>query len=105
MKFLVKVTLPVDKGNAAMRDGSMSEKLQRIVSEMNPEAIYFVTENGQRTQYLVVNVDDAKQMPSIAEPWWLLFSADVTISPVFTLQDMEAMGPALEDAAKKWGQG
>ncbi len=105
MKFLVKVTLPVEKGNAAMRDGSIGEKLQRIVSEINPEAVYFTAENGQRTQYLVVNVDDAKQLPSISEPWWLLFNADVSISPVFTLQDMEAMGPALEGVAKKWGQG
>lgn len=63
----------------------------------------FVTENGRRTQYLVVNADDTKQIPSIAEPWWLMFNADVSISPVFTLQDMQSMGPVLEDLAKKFG--
>ncbi len=105
MKFLVKVTLPVEKGNAAIRDGSIGEKVQRIVGETKPEAVYFTVENGQRTQYVIVDIDDVKKMPSIAEPWWLLFNADVSISPVFTLQDMEAIGPSLEDIAKKWGQG
>ncbi len=105
MKFLVKVTLPTENASAAMRDGSIMEKMQRIFNETKPEAAYFATENGRRTQYIVVNVDDAKPLPSIAEPWWLLFNADVDILPVFTLQDMESMGPVLEGLVKKFGHG
>jgi hypothetical protein len=75
------------------------------LAEIKPEAAYFVAENGGRTQYLVVNADDATSLPSLAEPWWLLFKADVSVLPAFTLQDMESLGPAIEDIGKKFGRG
>ncbi len=103
MKFLVKVTLPTEKASEAIRDGSMMEKMQRIFNEMKPEAAYFTAENGGRTQYIVVNADDAMPLQSISEPWWLLFNADVSILPAFTLQDMDSLGPALEELVKKFG--
>ncbi len=103
MKFLAKITLGSEEANAAIRDGSMMEKTQRILGESKPEAVYFTTENGRRTQYLVLNIDDPQQMQAVVEPWWLLFNADISVLPIFTLQDMEAMGPALKDVVKKWG--
>ena len=104
MKYLVKVTLDTETANATIRDGSMMEKTQRILGEIKPEAAYFVAENGGRTEYLVVNADDATSLQTLAEPWWLLFNADVSIFPAFTLQDMESLGPIIEDIGKKFGR-
>ncbi len=103
MKFMVKVTLPIDEGNAAILDGSIMEKMQKIVEDAQPEAVYFTAEDGQRTQYLIVNVEDAMQMPKIAEPWWLSFSADVDVKSIFTLEDMEKLGPALGEIVQRYG--
>ena len=103
MKFLAKITLGSEEANTAIRDGSMMEKTQRILGESKPEAVYFATENGRRTEYLVLNIDDPQQMQAVVEPWWLLFNADISLLPIFTLQNMEAMGPALKDIVKKWG--
>jgi len=103
MKFLAKITLASEEANTAIRDGSMMEKTQRILGESKPEAVYFATENGRRTEYLVLNIDNPQQMQAVVEPWWLLFNADISLLPIFTLQDMEAMGPALKDIVKKWG--
>ena len=103
MKFLAKITLGSEEANTAIRDGSMMEKTQRILGESKPEAVYFATENGRRTEYLVLNIDDPQQMQAVVEPWWLLFNADISLLPIFTLQDLEAMGPAIKDIAKKWG--
>ncbi len=105
MKCLLRVTLPSETGSAAIRDGSMMEKMQRIFNEMKPEAAYFTAENGGRTQYIVVNADDAMPLQSISEPWWLLFNAEVSILPAVTLQDMDSLGPALEELVKKFGTG
>ncbi len=104
MKYLVKVTLDTETANAAIRDGSLMEKTQRILAEIKPEAAYFVAENGGRTQYLVVNADAATSLQSLAEPWWLLFKADVSVLPAFTVQDMESLGPVIEDISKKFGR-
>ncbi len=105
MKYLVKVTLDTETANAAIRDGSLMEKVQRILGEIKPEAAYFVAENGGRTQYLVVNADDTTSLPALVEPWWLLFKADVSVLPAFTLQDMESLGPVIEDIGEKFGRG
>ncbi len=102
MRFIVKVTLPVEQGNAALLDGSMMGKLQAILDDVKPEAVYFSIEDGQRTLYVITDIRDVAQIPSAAEPWWLTFKADVSVSPAFTLGDMDAIGPALEDVVKKW---
>jgi len=78
MKFLAKITLGSEEANTAIRDGSMMEKTQRILGESKPEAVYFATENGRRTEYLVLNIDDPQQMQAAVEPWWLLFNADIS---------------------------
>ena len=104
MKFLLKITLSGEKATAAIRDGSMMEKMQRIFEEIKPEAAYFTTENGCRTQYLVINMDSPMDLPAVGEPWWLTFDADVSIMPAFTLQEIESLGPALEGIVKKFGQ-
>ena len=104
MKFLAKMTIGSEEANAAIWDVSMMEKMQRILDEIMPEAVYFAAENGRRTQYMVVNMDSPQQLQAVVEPWWLLFNADIiSVLPIFTLQDMEAMGPALKDIVKKMG--
>ena len=105
MKYLLKVTLDTETASTAIRDGSIMEKMQRILGELKPEAAYFVSENGGRTCYFVVNADDVTSLQILSEPWWLLFKADVSILPAFTLQDMESLGPVLENIVKKFGRG
>ena len=55
-------------------------------------------------RYLVVNMDDASQIPAMAEPLFLGMGATVQIHPVMTPEDLQKKaGPALEQAARKYG--
>jgi hypothetical protein len=38
MRMMLKFTLPVEKGNAAFRDGSLARVLESIMTKLNPEA-------------------------------------------------------------------
>lgn len=67
MRFLVKVSIPVEAGHAAAKNGFQA--IQRILEEQKPEAAYFVAENGKRTGLLVVHREDASEIPALAEPW------------------------------------
>ena len=49
---------------------------------------------------LVVNVEDASQIPAYAEPWFLTFDADVKFRPVMTVEDLGRAN--LEALGKKW---
>lgn len=103
MRFLVKVSIPTEKGNATIKDGSLPKTIQSILEEQKPEAVYFAEENGQRTAFIFVDIQDPSQLPGIAEPWWLAFNASVEFHPAMTGDDLTKAGPAIESAASKYG--
>jgi hypothetical protein len=101
MRLVMIVTLPHEPFNAAVRDGSVSEKMGRIVDGLKPEALYFGERHGKRTAFVVVDIADASQIPSIAEPWFLTFGAEVELHPVMVPEDLMKAG--LEGLGKIWG--
>ncbi len=101
MRFLIKISWPVEAGNAAARDGFKA--VPSILEELKPEAAYFYEENGKRTTLLVVDLQDASQIPAIAEPWFIGFNAAVEFHPAMVAKDLEKAGPAIEKAVKKYG--
>jgi hypothetical protein len=103
MRILLKVSIPVEIGNAKIKDGSLAKTMQSILEEQKPEAAYFVEDNGTRTGFIVVNIDDASQIPAIAEPWFLAFNAGVELRPAMVAEDLMKAGPAIEQAVKKYG--
>lgn len=103
MRVLMKISLPVDTANMAAVDGSMTRTVKEIVDETKPEAAYFMEENGKRTAFLVVNLADPSQIPALAEPWFLAFSASVEIHPAMNADDLAKATSGIERAVKKYG--
>lgn len=102
MRFLFKVSIPVDAGNAsAKKDGFKA--IQSILEQQKPEAAYFVAENGKRTGFLIINMKDASDIPAIAEPWFLALNAAVEVTPAMIPEDLQKAGPAIAQAAKIYG--
>ena len=48
MRFLMHISLPAEKFNEALRDGSAGKKMTRILEEAKPEAAYFTSKDGKR---------------------------------------------------------
>jgi Domain of unknown function (DUF3303) len=103
MRFLLKVNIPVETGNAAAKAGKLGETIQSILEDLKPEAAYFTDENGQRTALLFLDMQDASQIPAIAEPWLQAFNARIELHPVMVLGDLAKAGSAIEKAVKKYG--
>jgi hypothetical protein len=103
MRFLVKVNIPVEAGNEAAKAGKLSTTIQSILADLKPEAAYFTDDNGQRTGFLFLEMQDASQIPAIAEPWFLAFNASIEIHPVMVPDDLARAGSAIEAAVKKYG--
>jgi hypothetical protein len=49
-------------------------------------------------------MEDASQIPAIAEPWFLAVNASVEFQPVMVMEDLLKAGPSIEKAVKKFGK-
>ncbi|MGH7875546.1 MAG: DUF3303 family protein [Candidatus Binatia bacterium] len=102
MRFLLKVNIPVESGNAAAKTGKLGATIQSILADLKPEAVYFTDDNGLRTGFIFLDMQDAAQIPAVAEPWFLAFNARVEIHPVMIPDDLAKAGGAIENAVKKY---
>ncbi len=100
MKVLQIVTFPHEVFNASVRDGSVGAKINRILESIKPESVYFTEQNGKRGAVLVLDVLDPSKIPTLSEPWFLTFNADVHFQIAMTPTDLKNAG--LDELGKKW---
>ena len=103
MRFLVKASWPVEKANHMARHGMLGATARAIVEDLEPEAIYFTAEGGQRTALMIIDLKDASEMPRVAEPWFLAFNASVEFQPAMVPEDLEKAGPSIDQAVERYG--
>ncbi len=103
MRFMLKVNIPVEAGNAAARAGKLGKTVETILAELKPEAAYFASDKGQRTGFIFLEMEDTSQIPAIAEPWFLAFNASLEFHPVMVPADLAKAGPAIDRAVKIYG--
>lgn len=105
MRMLLRVSLPVESGNAAAKAGTLGSTIERILADLKPEAAYFFADDdGQRSASIVFDMKDTSQIPSIAEPWFLAFNAKVSLRPIMNPQDLAKAGASIGKAAKEYGK-
>jgi hypothetical protein len=102
MRFLFKISFPVEAGNAAAKKDGF-KAIQSILEQQKPEAAYFIAEGGRRTGILIMNMEDASQLPAIAEPWFLALNAAIDVTPAMVPADLQMAGPAIQQAVKLYG--
>ena len=90
MRMLVKVSVPCEAGNAAIRDGSLSATIQKAMAELKPEAAYFTALDGNRTALFFLDMKLNSDMPMIAERFFLGLNAKVDFYPAMNAQDVAA---------------
>jgi hypothetical protein len=105
MRMLLKVSIPVEAGNAAIRSGHLGSTIKRILDDLKPEAAYFAEDNGERTGYIFFDMKQPSELTAIAEPWFLAFNATVTVRPAMTLKDLADGASGIEKAVKAYGSG
>ena len=100
MKMLVHVSFPNAEFNKYVKDGTVNKKMDKIFDEIKPEAVYFTELWGHRDVTLFIDLASESDIPKIAEPFFLMFNADVKFHIVMTPEMLEKAG--LDKLGKKW---
>jgi hypothetical protein len=103
MRVLLKASWDTAAGNALVQAGKLGTTVESILNDLQPEVAYFLAEKGKRTAHLILNMEDASQLPAMAEPFFLATGAEIEVTPVMFAEDLQEAAPAIEAAAKKYG--
>ena len=89
MRMMLRWTVPVERGNEAIKDGSLARLFEEMLEQLKPEAAYFWAEDGERAGMMVFDMADPSEIPRIAEPLFLNADAAVEFVPVMNADDLK----------------
>ena len=89
VRIIAMITMPVESGNQAIKDGTLGTAMQRAAERWKPEAMYFTTFDGKRTAFLVFDLPDASAIPPFAEPFFRELNANVQLAPAMNADDLQ----------------
>ncbi|MGH3327891.1 MAG: hypothetical protein ACRDPT_08890 [Streptomycetales bacterium] len=81
--------MDTQRANEAIKNGTMPKVLEAVIERLNPEAMYFTPTGGERSAFIVFDMQEPSQMPTIVEPLFQEFGAKVTLQPVMNLDDLQ----------------
>ncbi len=89
MRMMLKAQMDTAAATKAIQEGRMPTVMQTMMEKLRPEAAYFGPYGGQRTAFIIFQMDDPSQLPAISEPLFSEFNARVDIFPVMDRDDLE----------------
>jgi hypothetical protein len=90
MRVMLRIQMPVEAANAAVKDGRLAKILESTLERVKPEAVYFTTIDGDRGGYIVFDLAHPSDIPSICEPFFHELGAKVELTPVMTPDDVRS---------------
>ena len=100
MRMMLKISLPLEAFNQLAREGTVGHTIGKILEETKPESIYFTGNRYGRGAIAVFDLQDSSELPRVAEPWFLIFNAEIEYGPAITPEELMKAG--LEEIIKKW---
>jgi hypothetical protein len=92
MKFIVEVELPTEPFSTLVRKGVAGAKVGEVLAAIKPEVCYFTDNGVGRGAMMIVDLDNASQIPHVTEPLMLAFDASVNYRIAISPEDLQAAG-------------
>ena len=89
MRTMLRWTVPAEKGNQMIEDGSMQTVIETLMERTKPEAAYFMAHNGKRSGTIFFDMKEPADIPRLAEILFMGANADVEFIPVMNADDLK----------------
>jgi hypothetical protein len=89
VRMMMKVQMDTQAASQAVADGSLPQLMQDMMGRLQPESAYFGPEDGVRTAFIVFDLQDPSQLPSLTEPFFSKLKATVRMFPVMNREDLQ----------------
>lgn len=89
MRMMLRWTVPVDKGNEMVDDGSMGRVIETLMERLEPEAAYFMPDGGERAGVMFFDMKEPADIARIAEELFQGAEAAVEFAPVMNSDDLK----------------
>lgn len=89
MRMMLRWTVPVEKGNAMVDDGSMGQVIETLMAKVKPEAAYFMADRGRRAGMVFFDMKEPSDIPRIAEVLFQGANASLEFVPVMSADDLK----------------
>ena len=89
MRMMLRWTVPVERGNQTIKDGTLGQLLESLARDLKPEAAYYWPEDGKRAGLMVFDMADPSEIPKIGEQLFLQLDAAVQFTPVMNADDLK----------------
>jgi hypothetical protein len=89
MRMMLRWTVPVDRGNEMVKDGSMVGMIETLTKKIKPEAAYFFPEGGERSGMMFFEMKSSSEIPGIVEVLFQAAEANVDLVPVMNHADLK----------------
>ncbi len=88
MRLILRFSIPVQKGNEAVSDGTLALALKDLVEKVKPETAYFHLDDGRRAGTIIFEATDHFQMAEINEPLFAKLDAKIDVQPAISLDEL-----------------
>jgi len=88
MRVMLRFTLPVERSNQAINDGSLGRTMEAVMNHLKPEAAYFTALDGKRGGMIFFDLAEPSQIVETVEPLFLNLNATTEIVPVMNADDL-----------------
>jgi hypothetical protein len=89
MRLMLKFSIPAERGNSAVKDGTLGQAIDNLLKATKAEASYFTMIDGKRGGMIFFEESDQARLPQINEPLIAALDAAIEIVPVLSLTDLK----------------
>jgi len=88
MRILMTVQFDTEKASKAIEGQSMATFMESVIERLKPEAAFFGAKDGMRTGFIVFDLQQPSQIPTVVEPFFQKLGARIDLMPVMDFDDV-----------------